>query len=83
MDGTSCGSPQGGAANCDPVGEAGAEKMGSPERGREAAGAAGQVRSLQPGSEGGWTEGCPMGGPAQEKAAECTPDLKRVPGAWI
>lgn len=57
--------------------------MGSPGRGREAAGVAGQVRSPQPGREGGWTEGCPMGGPAREKAAGCTPDLKRVPGASI
>lgn len=83
MEGTSCGSLQGGAANCGPVCEAGAEKTGSPWRGREAAVVAGQVRGLQPGCEGGLTEGCPMGGPAQEKAAGCTPDLKHVPGAAI
>lgn len=83
MDGTSCGNLQGGAANCGPVHEAGAEKMGTPLRGREAAVVAGQVRGLQPGCEGGLTEGCLMGGPAQEKAAGRTPDWKHVPGASI
>lgn len=80
--GTSCGSLQGGGANCDPEGEAGAGKTGSPGRGRGPAGVAGQVRSPQPGREGSWTEGCPMGGPAQEKAAGCAPDWQHVPGAW-
>lgn len=83
MDGTSCGSLQGSAANCGPAGEAGVGKTGSPGRGRGSEGVASQVRSLQPGHEGSWTEGCLMGGPVQEKAAGCTPDWQHVPGAWI
>lgn len=80
--GTSFGSLQGGDAKCDPGAEAGAGKMGSPGRGRGSARVAGQVRSPWPGREGSWTEGYPMGGPAQEKAAGCAPDCQQVPGAW-
>lgn len=82
LGGTSCGSLQGGGANCAPGGEAGAGKMGSPGRGRGPAGVAGQARSLWPDHEGSWTEGCPMGGPAQEKAAGCAPNWQHEPGAW-
>ena len=80
--GKSCGSPRGGGASCGPGGEAGAGKTGSPGRGRGPAGGAGQVRSRRPGREGSRTEGCPMGGTAQEKAAGCAPYRQHVPGAW-
>lgn len=80
--GTSCGSLQGGGANCDPGGEAGAGKAGSSRRNRGQAEVAGQVRSPWPGCEESWTEGFPMGGPDQEKAAEGAPDWEHVPRAW-
>lgn len=56
--------------------------MGSPGRGTGAAVVAGQVQSPRPGRAGSWTEGYPMGGPAQEMAAGCAPDWQDVSGAW-
>lgn len=80
--GTACGSRQEDGANCDPEGEAGAGIEGSSGRGRGPAEVAGQVWKLWSGCEGSWTEGCPMGGPAQEKAAEGVPDRQHVLRAW-
>lgn len=80
--GTACGSRRVTVAHCGPEGEAGVGKKGGSVWGRGGVGPAGPGWSLQPGHEASWTEGCPVGRRAQERAAGCGPEWHCVPGAW-